>query len=258
MTKAPFLILAISLMLSSQAQAFNFDLIKSAPVGSWQIREQIETNHKGRKNGSTIKTSMVGKEQRNGKLHYWIEVQMESFNIKKNGKRKSTGDRSIIKSLVPADVLNDNPGNAVNNLRAFGVEMIVQSGDQQPMRMNSGGGVIGKTMKMANVEIKHDYKKVGSELISVAAGKFNADKIAGNGKVSMKILFKKLNVNSDSIVWVSNTVPFGVVKMQGTTITNDKTSMQHGELIKFSMSGAVSAITQEPQEMPSFNNMFGQ
>lgn len=244
---------AVLSMLSTQALAYDFDLLKSAPVGSWQVREQIDTNHKGKKTGSTIKTSMVGKEQRNGKPHYWIEMHIDSFEIKKSGKRKSTGKPAIVKSLVPADVLNDDPENAINNLRAFGVETIVQNGDQQPMRISDSGGFVAGAMKMANVEIQHDYTKLGKETVNVSAGEFSTDKISGSGNVSMKIVFKKINVDSDSVVWLSNKVPFGVVKMQGTTVTNGKTSTQQGELLEFSKSGAQSAITGEPQDMPSLN-----
>ena len=244
------------LLMSGNVQAFNFDLLKSAPVGSWQLREHIETSHRGKKTGSKIKTLMVGKQQRNGKLHYWVEVQIESFEIRKNGKRKSAGELAIIKSLLPADVLNDDPENALNNLRGFGVETIVQNGDQRPMRLNSSSGLLAGAMKMANVEIKHEYQKLGVETIAVSAGQFSTDKISGSGSVSMKVIFKKINIDSDSTVWLSDEVPFGVVKTQGTTTTNGKTSSQVGELLAFSRSGAQSAITQAPQDMPSLSNPF--
>lgn len=200
---------------------------------------------------------MVGKEQRNGQTHYWIEVQVETFKIKKNGNRKATGKPSIIKSLIPEKELKGDPTNAINNLRGFGVETIVQSGNQTPMKMINSGGLISGAMKAANIEVKHDYQNMGGETITVTAGTFSTQKLSGSGEVSAKVVFKKINVKSDSAAWVSNKIPFGLVKAKGTTITNGKTSTHQTELLEFGRSGAKSAIVKEPQEMPSIKGVFG-
>ncbi len=249
--------IAAALLLSTHAQSASFDLITSAPVGSWQLRESVDTNHKGKQSVTKMKTSMVGKEQRNGQTYYWIEVYVETFKIKKNGKRKATGKPSIIKSLIPERDLKGDPANAINNLRAFGVETIVQSGNQTPMKMTKSGGLISGAMKAANIEVKHDYQNFGNETVTVAAGTFSTQKLGGTGEVTTKIVFKKINVKSDSTAWTSNKVPFGLVKAQGTTITNGKTSTHQTELLEFGRTGAKSAIVKEPQEMPSIKGVFG-
>jgi len=47
------------------------------------------------------------------------------------------------------------------------------------------------------------------------------------------------------------------VQQKGTTISNGKTSTQSSKLLEFGMSGAVSEITQEPEEMPNLGELFG-
>ena len=251
-----FIVLLLSLF-SGPAQSVSFDIISASPIGSWQSREQIEINHKGKKTGTKVNTSMVGKEKRDGQLYYWVEMKIDTFKINKKGKRKPVGKTAIIKSLVPATAFKEDPENVVNNLRAFGLETIIQNGNEQPIRMTSSGGIMSSAMKIANVEIKHDYKELGSETVTVAAGEFNALKVSGQGTVTTKILFKKMKVESDSTAWVSKEVPFGIVKMIGTTLTNGKKSTQSAELLEYGLSGAKSEITQEPQTMPSLKNMFG-
>lgn len=245
------------LLFISNAQAKPFDVLSASPIGSWQTRELIETNRKGKQTGTKIKTSMIGKEQRDGKLHYWIEMEIDSFKIRKSGKRKPTGKTSVIKSLIPESIFNDDPENVFGNLRAFGTETIIQNGNEKPMKISTTNGLIAGAMKMAKVEIKHDYTELGNETVSVKAGKFKASKINGVGNVSTKILFKKINVESDSTVWMSTKVPFGIVKLKGITITNGKETTQSGELLEYGFSGAKSAITQTPQEMPKIPNIFG-
>lgn len=249
---------SLSCLLSITTQAASFDLLNSSPLGSWQIRETIDTNHKGKKSGTRVKTSMVGKEQRNGQTHYWIEVNVENFKIKKNGQRKAKGKPVFIKSLVPAEVLKGDPENAISNLRAFGVETIIQNGNQRPMKIDNSNGLIAGAMKAAKVEVKHDYQSVGEETITVAAGEFNVRKLQGAGSASANLVIKKIKIDSDSTVWVSSKVPFGLVKADATTLTNGKTSTQKTELLEFGLRGAVSAITQTPQKMPSITNPFGQ
>jgi hypothetical protein len=244
---------------SSLASDVRFDFILSSPVGSWQLREQVDTDHKGRQTALLMRTSMIAKENRNGKPHYWIEVGMDSFKISKKGKRKANGKRIVMKSLVPESTLIGDPANVLTNLRAFSVETIVQNGNSKPMRMNNAGGFMDGAMKMMNAEIKYDFQSQGNESVTVKAGQIDTHKIRGTGSVDMKLLFKKLHIDSDSTMWISNEVPFGTVKMLGTAVTNGKTSEQVGELLEYSSSGAVSEITQEPEDMPAmpkFGELF--
>lgn len=250
-----FALLFITVNTSSFASDVSFDFISSSPVGSWQLREQIDTDHKGRKTAMLMRTSMIAKENRKGKPHYWIEVGMDSFKISKKGKRKANGKRVVMKSLVPESTLIGDPANVLTNLRTFAIETIMQSGDSKPMRMTNAGGFMDGAMKMMNTEIKYDFQTLGSESVNVKAGQIDTQKIRGTGSVDMKVLFKKLHIDSDATIWISDEVPFGTVKMQGTAVTNGKSSEQIGELLEYGSSGAFSEITQAPEDMPVLPNL---
>lgn len=242
---------------TNQVIAASYNLFKSTPSGSWQVREDIETNPKGKQTGTTIKSSMLGSEMRNGEKHHWIEMAIDSFKINRKGKRKKTGDRTIIKSLVPASKLKGDPANVLSNLRGFGVETIIQTGNEDPMRMGDSGGMMAGIMAATQAEIVFDFEVLGREKVSIPAGEFETQKMRGTGSVDMKIVFKKIRVESDAMMWMSSKVPFGTVKIEGTTVTNGKTSTNASELLEYGMSGAQSEITKEPKDMPQMPNIFG-
>lgn len=198
---------------------------------------------------------MVGSEERDGETHYWIEASIDSFKISKKGKRKNKGKRTIMKTLIPESLFKSDAENILGNLSAFGVETIIQTGKEQPMRMSNTGGMMASMMKAFGAQVTHDYSDQGSESINVSAGKFDVRKISGTGTVEMKIVFKKINVESDSTVWIADNVPFGFVQGETTTITNGKTSNTSSQLLEFGTSGAQSQITGEPQDMPEMPNM---
>ncbi|RBP53060.1 hypothetical protein [Arenicella xantha] len=254
-------LVAIALVSFKPANAqVDFNLLASTPSGSWQLREDTETDAKGRQTGSSIRTSMLEREVRDGKAYYWIEVAMDSYKISKKGKRKPQGDRAIIKTLIPESTLKADPANVLNNLRGFGVETIVQSGNEAPMRMGDTDGMMAGVMKAFNTEIEFDFESLGNESVTVPAGDFSAQKIRGQGSVSMKVMFKKINVESDNTSWLSTKVPFGTVKVDGTTTTNGKESRYESQLVEFGMNGAKSEITAEPKdmpEMPKLGDLFG-
>jgi len=246
--------LGVSVAFASDVK---FDFLASSPEGSWQLREDSDTNHKGKQTISVVKTSILGKETRNGKLHYWIEMGMDTFKVSKKGKRKHKGKRVVVKSLIAEESLRGDSANLFKNLRGFGEEVIIQNGKETPMRMSSSGGMIGNMLNALGAEIRYDFTSQGSETIESAAGKFSTDKINGKGEVDMKVVFKKIHVESDTTMWISPDVPFGVVKQEGTTITNGKTSTQTSTLLEFGMSGAISEITKEPQDMPDLGGLLG-
>ena len=85
---------------AAYAEQPSFDLLASSPTGSWQLREDIDTNHKGKQTISLVKTSILGSEVRGGKTYYWVEMGMDNFKVNKKGKRKAKGKRAIVKSPV--------------------------------------------------------------------------------------------------------------------------------------------------------------
>lgn len=252
-------VVLISFLHSSQARSIDFDLAAATPVGSWQLRESTDTDHKGRKTVSTMRTSLVGTETRGNEKHYWVEMAMESFKVKKSGKRKKQGDRIIMKSLIPASTFNGDPANVMSNLRAFGSETIMQTGKDDPMRMKEGSSMSGLMNSML-ADIQYDFKKVGNEQITAAGKTLDAMKVEGSGSGEINVVFKKINIESDATFWLSKQVPFGTVKTEGTSMTNGKQSSHSSELLEFGQSGAVSEITREPvdmPEMPNIGDLFG-
>jgi hypothetical protein len=146
----------------SFAKSISFDMLNATPTISWQIREDIETNHKGKRTGTTIKSMMLDSEIRDGQLHYWIEMSIDSFKISKKGKRKEIGKRAIVKSLVSAELLSGDTENILSNLRAFGTESIIQNGDEYPMRMADTGGMMAGIMNTTQTEIKYQLESLGT------------------------------------------------------------------------------------------------
>ena len=236
------------------SEGLNFDFLESTPMGSWQLREDMTTDHKGRQTVAETRSSLVGEETRDGEKHYWIEMEMNTFKVKK-GKRKPAGDTVIFKSLVAESAFKDDPANAVNNLRAFGKEMIMQSGDQNPIRMTGAGGMAQSMMQAMGTKISYSYDFVGDEDVTIKAGSFPARKIQGTGTTEMQVMFKKISVTSSNTAWLSDQVPFGMVKAEGESTTNGKTSTHSSELLEFGNSGAVSKITKTPEDLPAMPSM---
>lgn len=242
------------------SEVLNFNFLEATPIGSWQLREDTTTDQKGRQTIALTRSSLVGEETRDGEKHYWIEMEINSFEVKKD-KRKPSGDKIIFKTLVAESTFDDDPANAVNNVRAFGKEMIMQVGDQNPILMKGAGGMAESMMQAMGTEISYSYNYVGDEEVTVKAGSFPTRKIEGTGATEMKVLFKKISVSSSNTAWLSDRVPFGMVKTEGESITNGKKSTHSSELLEYGDSGAVSQITKTPDElpaMPSLKGLFGQ
>ena len=244
-------------MVSVEANALGsgFNMLKSTPTGSWQLREDTSTDHKGRQTVTSTKTTMLGKETRNGQDHYWIEMVMQSYKLKK-GKRKAMGEPAVIKSLMSSSILDSDPANIMTNLRGLSAEMIVQNGDEDPMRITGAGGFLAGLMKGLGAEINYQFEEQGKEEVTVTAGSFNATKIHGGGTTEMKVMLSKIKVDSESTVWMADTVPFGMVKSVGQSTTNGKRSDFVNELLEYGMSGGTSLITKTPRDMPNFTNPF--
>jgi hypothetical protein len=241
----------------AQAASIDFNLLSATPIGSWQEREESTVNHKGKETVTVMRSSLLGTETRNGKNYYWIEMAMESFKVSKKGKRKQDGDRVILKTLVAAESLKGDPGNVLTNLRGFGEEIIMQSGKEDPMRMSGSGGLFAGMMQAMGTEVNYDFKSMGNETVTVPAGQFATKKINGSGTTETKIVFKKIKIVSENTAWMSEKVPFGIVKAEGTSTLNGKKSTHSSKLLSYGTSGAKSEITKQPKDMPKLGNLFG-
>jgi hypothetical protein len=246
------LVLMLPAVSARASDELTFDFAKTTPVGSWQVREQTTTDHKGKQKLSVVKSSVVGTETRNGEEYYWIESEVTNYKLKK-GKRKQDGKRTIVKALVKASALEGDLANAVNNLSAFGEEIIMQTGDNDPIKLSGAGSLAQGMMKALGVKVNYDFEAQGEEEIEVPAGSFDCRKIAGKGSTETKVVFKKIKVESESVIWIGK-VPFGVAKMISDDVINGKQQHSEAVVIEYGTSGAETQITKEPKEMP---NLFG-
>jgi hypothetical protein len=250
----PALLLVLTATVTSPAaRAIDFDFASATPIGSWQLREDTMTDHKNRKTGSTIRTSMLSTETRDGVDYYWVQMEMNSFKYTRKGERKPEGDRMVMKMLVEKGAYNMDPGNVLNNLGAFGKEIIMQAGDQDPMRISEGGAFAGMMTQAMGTKADYTFSEPVREAVQVPAGEFDAQRIDGTGSVETKVLFRKIVVESESSIWLSESVPFGIIRQGGTDMVNGKPNQHEGVLLEFGTSGAVDLITKEPQEMPGMD-----
>ena len=238
----------LSISPDAGAESF-FDFSASTPEGSWAVREVTTTDHKGRQNVLIMKQKFLGSEQRGGQVYYWLETEMDNYKLKK-GKRKRDGEHMVLKVLVSKEAMSSDPANVVNNLQGFGQEIIMQTGDSQPMMISGGGMLAGAALKAMGVEINYQFTVEGTETIDTAAGQFKARRVAGTGSSSSKILFKKIEITSQSLMWISEEVPFGMVQSESTDLINGKEQRSQTVLIEYARSGAVTAITGEVLKMP--------
>jgi len=236
------------------------DLLAATPIGSWQIREETNTSRKGKQTVSVVKTSMLSEEMRDGERHYWMEVSMNDFKVrkgKKGNKRKKTGKQTVMKTLVPASVFTADPANAIANLRGVGKEIIFQSGKSDPMIMRGAGELASGVMQSMGASIDFDFNIQGAEQVTVPAGTFDTQIMSGTGSTTVNAVFKQISVSSTTTSWYSEEIPFGIVKANGETTSNGKVSTQSSQVIEYGMTGATSLITKTPKEMPQIPSLKG-
>jgi len=232
-----------------------FDFDGSTPIGSWQEREQIQTDAKGKQTVMVMRMSLLGEEKRNGEVYVWVENEINSFKMKKKG-RKQTGDPIYVKVLMKKSLFEGDVINSLNNLNNFAAEVIMQTGDNPPMRM-SGTASMGSMMQALGIQVEYDIKADGNESVEVPAGSFDCRRFRGQGQTTAKVMFKTLTVESKSTQWISNKIPFGIVKTVTDDLVNGKATHSESLLMAFGSSGATSKIHGEPREMPSIGNLFG-
>ena len=242
------IIVMLSISANAGAEPF-FDFSASTPEGSWALREVTTTDHKGRQTILVITQKFLGSEQRQGQTYYWLESEMDNYKLKK-GKRKREGEHVVLKVLVSKEAMSSDPANVINNLQGFGQEIIMQTGDSQPLMISGGGILAGATLKAMGVEVKYQFTVEGTETIATAAGTFKTKRVAGKGNTSARILFKKIEMQSQSVLWISKKVPFGIVQSESTDIINGKEERSKTVLLEYARSGAETAITGEVIKMP--------
>lgn len=246
----------LSLGGSAAADTIDFNFEDSTPVGSWQEREQITTDEDGKQTGSVMRISYLGDEDRGGESYVWVEMEMNNFKIKKKG-RKAQGDPIYIKILTKKSAFEGDIANALGNFNEMATDVIMQSGDSQPIRIKGAGSMMGGMMQGMGLQVSYTVTKEGNEKLTVPGGTFDCDRYKGEGSSSVKIMFKTMRTESKATQWISNDVPFGIVKIISDDVINGDPQRSETVLTGFGLEGAVSKITGEPQEMPSMGNLFG-
>lgn len=206
LTLALALLSAPPLAAGAAAQGPCGEAMKAPAVGKWAEWEMPGTGR--------MRVAVVGTERRDGEQHVWIEM-----NVK--------GDRGamVMKFLVPRypylmedvkEVVMKPEGRPAMKLPA---SMVRQMGSQMT------GGDPGREF----VRRCAAAKSLGPGRITVPAGTFTAHHWQ--------------DAESGHNVWVSASVPFGMVQAEGKDGKNRMVLTDHG-------SGATTAITEEPTAMP--------
>jgi hypothetical protein len=258
LTKQITAVLATAFLSVTTVFSADYNMQKSTPVGSWQLRQVISTDEKGNQSLQEVRTSLVGEETRNKVDYVWIEMATDTFKMKKGNKDKPTGEHIVMKILMEKSLMSGDPEDIFNNLQGLGAEIIMQTGDQEPMKIEAGGMMSGMMQSMGP-EIDYKFKELGHETIKVPAGKFKCKVVEGEGTAEMKIVFKTIRVNGKSKQWTSDKVPFGIVKMESTSEMSGKETKTEAVLLSCGDSGAVSEIRGQPQsiKLPSLGGLFG-
>lgn len=251
----PMIFISLAGFSFSVLAASEFNFSKSTPVGSWAIREELQTDHKGRKSVSVVRMSVVGKEDFDGSPHVWIEAETQQYKIKKD-KRKKQGKKMIMKTLLDVAIFSDSPANIVGNLNKYAKTIIMQTGDADPMKIEQGGAMAQSMMQAAGITVEYDFTEKGSKTVEVPAGKFTCKVVSGSGSTETKILIKKFKVSSVAESCYSSAVPFGLVQSNSDVTTNGKKSTLVSQLMEYGATGAKSAITKDAQEMPQMPKLF--
>ncbi len=230
----------------------DIDVLDATPPGSWARYESVEYDKKGRgKTASTMTNKFLSRETVDGVDHMWLEMEMQSYKIGRNGERKADGKPMVMKVLVEESFFSQGGGN-IGALRGFGKEMIMQQGDETPMRMTNVGAMAAGLGGMAEVNMDGTYERHGTVDVDTPAGSFDAVHVSGTQQATVGVAMLKRTITSDIELWVSPDVPFATVR---NVFTEQGRSARRTEMIlqEYGTSGAASAITGTPEdiEMPA-------
>jgi hypothetical protein len=250
-------VIALSAPGAVADDAIDFDFLASTPVGSWQEREQVVQDG-GKETVTVVRVKYLGDEERGGETFAWIETEMSNFKVKK-GQRKPQGEPMAVKFLMKKSLLEGDVVNAVGAFSDLAAEIVMQTGDSQPMRIKGAGSMMDAMTQAMGFQMEYDFSRDGSETVTVPAGTFDCDRYLGQGTSTVKVMIKTITVDSRSTQWLSDEVPFGIVKVVSDDTVNGKPQHSESQLLAFGTSGATSVITGEPQdlEMPSLGGIFG-
>ncbi len=231
----------------------DFDMAATLDVGGWQEREEITTNNKGKVTAiNVIWSGIVDREVIDGVPHVWMEMRTQGYKENRKGERKKRGDLSIMKMAIPESALVkfDDP---FNNMRMFANDTVIQTGKEKPMRLRGGGMMADMMLKSFGANIDFKLQPAGTTAdVETAAGSFDTYHYTGSGSVDMKVLIRKIHIDSEIEMWLSEAVPMGVVKQNITNTQGKKVTQVAVSLLAYG-DGATSMINDaDIMEMPGF------
>ena len=248
-------LLIISLTtLSLPPLALSFDMSKTLEVGGWQEREEITYNTKGKKtNITTVWVGIVAKEEIAGVPHVWMEMRTQTYRENRKGERKPKGDRAIMKTSIEESALT-NFDDPFNNMRKFAKDTIIKNGNAKPMRMRAGGMMADMILKAFGASIEFNLAPSGKvETVTTAAGNFSASQFLGSGTVEMQVLIRRVRIDSEIDMWLSEDVPMGVVKQHITNTQGKKVTRIETQLLSHGTDATSLIDNSEAQDMPGLN-----
>ena len=253
MYRVRLLLLTLTTLLLPQF-AWSFDMSKTLDVGSWQEREEITYNAKGKKtNIATIWVGIVDKEDIAGVPHVWMEMRTQTYRENRKGERKPKGEQAIMKTSIETSALTDFD-DPFNNMRKFAKDTIIKNGNAKPMRMRAGGVMADMILKAFGASVDFTLEPSGkTESINTPAGDFHADQYLGTGSVEMQVLIRRVRVDSEIDMWLSEDVPMGVVKQHITNTQGKKVTRIETQLLAHGTDATSLIDNAEAQDMPGLN-----
>ena len=191
---------------AAEAQETCIQQMRFPEVGRWAEYNAVFKQ----KEPYTMRYAVIGEESREGKALKWLELRTTG--------NKKDGD-IVYQMLVPGSVTQLGDVH----------EIVMKHGDKPAMKMDGMmlDMIKGQMQKQSFLsEMCRDVTLVGSETVSVPAGKFRAGH------------FRSDKYTSDT--WVTAEVPFSMVKSSGKDF--ELTLLRHGD-------GAKTSITEKPTTM---------
>lgn len=218
-TLATLLLVSVAQTLPAQSAQEVCDAMADVAIGYWAEYQISGAGLQGPMQGGTasIRQAIVNAETVNGTQHWWMETKMET----------PMGE-AIVQMLVPAWPFSTGDVQA----------MVMKMAGQPAMRMSDQMMGMMRNQMPENPSMEAamrcgEGEVLGWEEVTVPAGTFRALHVrpAAEG-------------GTQTDVWVSPDVPFGMVKVVMTGTEGSEIVLAgHG-------TDATSSITETPQEMP--------
>ncbi|NKB98215.1 MAG: hypothetical protein GKR90_06940 [Pseudomonadales bacterium] len=231
-----------------------FDMSATLEVGGWQEREEITYNAKGKVMSiNQVWVGIVEREEIAGIPHVWMEMRTQVYKENRKGERKAKGELAVMKTSIEESALT-NFDEPFSNMRSFAKDTIIKNGNNKPMRLRAGGVIADMMLKAFGANIEFSLVPTGTvKSIQTRAGSFDAEHYKGTGSVDMRVLIRRIHIDSEMDTWLSENVPLGVVKQEIVNTQGKKITRVTTELLDHGTGATSSINNSDAQDMPGFN-----